>query len=784
MNERQAEEIARTEYGLEVRAERLPSYAGENFLLEAEDGTRYLFKSASDTDPDDHLDLQNRVLTRLAAHPISVATPKLFYALDGREIVPADVGAERPARIRVVSYLPGRAWAHTDRPSPDLLRDLGRAVAELDVVLREVTHPAAETDFDWRPQNATRLGRWIPLVDSAERQAIADRFLHLLTATFRRYRAGLRRSVIHGDLNRSNFLFAPDSDETQEDGGEAKVSGIIDFGDVTASYTVFDPAIAAAYACLACDDLHDTVAAIAEVAAGYHEISPLEDDELAAFFPFVCGRLVQSAVHAARRRAEGQDDPYIFRSEAGAWKGLEILSAVTPAKALAMIRDACGLSESTSSVGGRSIDRLLEARKQLLGANLSLAYDQPLEMVRGVGQYLYDSQDRPYLDLVNNVAHVGHCHPRVVAAGAEQMAQLNTNTRYLHETVLEYSRRLCATLPDPLEVCFFVCSGSEANELAIRLARTHTGRQGLVVLDSAYHGHTGALIGASPYKFSGPGGAGRPADHIHVAPMPDGYRGPHRGAGPETGAAYAADLEKAIADMDEPLAGFLCEPILGCGGQIVPPEGFLNGAYDAVRRAGGVCIADEVQAGFGRVGTHFWSFEAVGGPDLVPDIVVLGKSIGNGHPMGAVVTTREIAASFDNGMEFFSTCGGNPVSAAIGLAVLDVIQDEGLQERALQLGQLLRDGLEELKSRHDLIGDVRGRGLFAGIELVRDRQTLEPAAEEAKAIVEELKESGILLSTDGPFHNVLKIKPPMVVDEEDVGFLVRGLERLLVAHLQ
>ena len=318
---------------------------------------------------------------------------------------------------------------------------------------------------------------------------------------------------------------------------------------------------------------------------------------------------------------------------------------------------------------------------------LSLAYAEPLHIVRGEGAYLYDADGREYLDLVNNVAHVGHCHPRVVEAGARQMAVLNTNTRYLHGSVIDYARRLAATLPDPLHVCFFVNSGSEANDLALRLAAAHTGREDVIVLDHAYHGHLRSTIALSPYKFR----SDRP-ERTHVAALPT-----------EPGA-----LESLLAQIDAP-AAFFAESVQGCGGQIVYPPGYLTAAFEAVRAAGGVCVADEVQVGFGRIGEHFWGFELDG---VVPDIVTLGKPIGNGHPLGAVVTTPEIADSFVTGMEYFNTFGGNPVSAEIGLAVLDVIADERLQAHALAMGARLVAGLRAF----DFV-DVRGHGLFLGVQL-------------------------------------------------------------------
>lgn len=416
----------------------------------------------------------------------------------------------------------------------------------------------------------------------------------------------------------------------------------------------------------------------------------------------------------------------------------------------------------------------LTLRRQLLGRNLSIAYKNPVKIVRGSMQYLYDDEGRQYLDAYNNVAHVGHCHPRVVQAGQEQMGILNTNTRYLSDLLNTFAQRLTSTLPPSLNVCFCVNSGSEANELALRLARAHTNAQDLIVLDHAYHGNTTTLIDISPYKHNGPGGVG-PPQWLQTLPLPDLFRGPYRYDDEKAGAKYANDAI-AIIDQRKNLCGFIAESLPSVGGQIVLPDGYLPFVYEAVRAAGGVCIADEVQTGYGRIGKHFWGFESYG---VVPDIVVLGKPIGNGHPIGAVVTTTEIANSFNNGMEFFSTFGGNNVSCAIGIAVLDTVLDEGLQTHALGVGTQLLEQLRELQQHHDLIGDVRGSGLFIGVELVKDGESLEPATEVADRIVNSLRESGILLGTDGPFHNVIKIRPPMPFNSSDSDFLIDRLNAAL-----
>ena len=421
-------------------------------------------------------------------------------------------------------------------------------------------------------------------------------------------------------------------------------------------------------------------------------------------------------------------------------------------------------------------DVLLDRRRRLFGGNVRLSYRQPLHIARGWMQYLFDETGRAYLDAFNNVPHVGHAHPRVTAAVAAQLATLNTNTRYLSDVVLEYAAELTARFPSPLGVCFFTASGSEANELALRLARAHTGQRDLVVMDASYHGHTTTLVDISPYKHAGPGGLGAP-DWVHPSPIPDVYRGAHRAADPEAGLKYAREVGAVIdatLARGRGLCGYIAETCPSVGGQFLMPAGFLAEVYRMVRAAGGVCIADEVQTGFGRLGTHFWAFDAHG---VVPDIVVLGKPIANGYPLGAVITTRAIAESFDNGMEFFSTFGGSTAACAAGLATLRATIDEGLQAHALAVGAHLLSELRGLQTSHHLIGDVRGSGLFIGVELVRDRATLAPATSEAAEIVDRMRELGVLVGTDGPSHNVIKIRGPMPLTTADADRVVEALSQ-------
>jgi len=334
--------------------------------------------------------------------------------------------------------------------------------------------------------------------------------------------------------------------------------------------------------------------------------------------------------------------------------------------------------------------------------------------------------------------------------------------------------------PSSYECVFFVNSGSEANELALRLARTHTGREDVIVLEHAYHGNTSTLIDISPYKFNGPGGSGRKS-WVHAALLPDDYRGKYRRDDADAGAKYAAHVGEILDNMRKQgraPAAYIAETLPSVGGQIVFPPSYLEETYRRVRGAGGLCIADEVQVGFGRLGTHFWGFET---QHVIPDIVVLGKPIGNGFPLAAVITTPEIARSFDNGMEFFSTFGGNPVACAAGLAVLKVVEEENLQGRALRVGNYLKESLRSLQEQYPIMGDVRGSGLFLGVDLVSDPVTRSPATAQAAYVVNRLRECGILTGTDGPFNNVIKLRPPLIISERDADIFI-GIFRGVLAE--
>ncbi|KAM8940228.1 ethanolamine-phosphate phospho-lyase [Pelodytes ibericus] len=429
-----------------------------------------------------------------------------------------------------------------------------------------------------------------------------------------------------------------------------------------------------------------------------------------------------------------------------------------------------------------SKEKTIELRKKHIGPSCKVFFaSDPIKIVRAKGQYMFDERGERYLDCINNVAHVGHSHPEVTMAAVKQMELLNTNSRFLHDNLVQYAERLTDTLPEKLSVCYFVNSGSEANDLALRLARQYTGHEDVITLENAYHGHVTSLIDISPYKFLQLGKEAK-KEYVHVAPSPDIYRGKYREDHPDPGTAYAEEVNDIIKDIyknNRKIAAFIAESMQSCGGQIIPPAGYFQKVAKFVHEAGGVFIADEVQVGFGRIGTHFWSFQ-LQGEDFVPDIVTMGKPIGNGHPMSCVVTTKEIAEAFGaTGLEYFNTFGGNPVSCAIGLAVLDIIEKENLTGNAISVGNYLVEILDTLKDKHEMIGDIRGVGLFVGVDLVKDKKTRYPATAEAQHIIYKLKEKRILLSADGPHRNVLKFKPPMCFTKEDAKMVVDEIDKLL-----
>ena len=428
---------------------------------------------------------------------------------------------------------------------------------------------------------------------------------------------------------------------------------------------------------------------------------------------------------------------------------------------------------------GPSAAEVLRMRREFLNPGIFLYYKRPLMIVEGKGQYVFDEQGRRYLDALGGIVtiSVGHCHPEVVEAARRQNELLqHATTIYLHPNVAEYTQKLAAKMPGELKVCYFVNSGSEANDLALLMARAYTGNYDVIALRNSYHGGNAAGMGLTAHrtwKFNVPHSFG-----VHHAIAPDPYRGAWGRDDPHAGFNYAADVRNLIEHATSgQVAAFIAESIQGVGGCVVFPENYLKHAYEHVRAAGGVCIADEVQTGFGRTGTHYWGFETQG---VVPDIVTMAKGIGNGAPLGAVVTTPKIAATLAQ-RTHFNTFGGNPVVCAQGSAVLDVIDREKLQANALRIGSQIFAGLERLKGKHNFIGDVRGKGLLLGIELVKDRATKEPATAECAQILESCRDMGLLLGKGGLYGQTIRFSPPMCLHEQDADFLLDVLDRAFSA---
>jgi 4-aminobutyrate aminotransferase-like enzyme len=753
-------------YALSGELRSLPGYLDQNFRLTTATGEKFVVKVAQGSHPGEALDLQNRVMTSLAAKgfPVPVVVP----SRDGGLVTQVAGGGGGTFNLRVLTFLPGVFYADVpaERHTQKLWRDLGALLGGIDSALQEFT-PLPQTGVDqWDLAHGYVICRNAMHLLDSEQAGLVECFLERYRQDVLPWIGELPRSLIHNDANDHNLL-------VDDANSPSRVVGLIDFGDLAYTHTVNELAIAAAYALMG---QASPVEALVQLVAGYHAARPLGAAEIDALFGLVTLRLCTTVCHAAAELRRRPENEYL---QVSARPALDLLAKLRGMSSFAItceLRRACGLPTDT----GRTRQAIIDARLDSVGRSLSLNFEEPLKIVRGEGVHLFDEQGRDYLDMVNNVCHVGHCHPHVVAAGQAQMARLNTNTRFLNDNLVDYAERLLATMPDELSVCMFVNSGSEANELALRLASTFTGSREQVVVDGAYHGNTRACIDASPYKFDGPGGEGAP-DHVHKVLLPDPYRGPFAGMNESTGRQYAEDVARVVDEIvakDRKPGAFISESLQGVAGQIIMPDGYLRAAYSVVRDAGGVCIADEVQVGFGRVGTHMWAFETQG---VVPDILTLGKPIGNGHPMAAVIMTRDIADAFVTGMEYFNTFGGNPVSCAIGMAVLNVIRDEGLQQNALTTGAYVQDGLRELQQEFEMIGDVRGLGLFIGAELVVDRDDKTPATEQTAALVEHLKqEHRIILSTEGPFHNVLKIKPPIVFGRRDADRFLAALREGLV----
>jgi len=746
--------IARTLFGLTGELSPLDSERDQNFHIGTSEGDQFVIKIANSAEDPAVIELQTDAMEHIATVDPELAIPKVLLSGNGRAIEQIQAEDGHTHSVRVLTYLPG-SYPQVNPTDHALLRPMGVTLARLELALRGYFHPAANHELLWDLKHASRLKEYLPYIGDAKHRALASYFLDRFDRNVLPLIPKLRAQIVHNDLVPDNILVA------ENDPG--RIVGIIDFGDMTHTPLVND--LATTIAPTICEHT-DPVGAAAEIIAAYHQTIPLEPQELGILYDLIAARLTMLVVIASWRVAiHPENSEYITGNIKSEWDALEAWRAQDPAEATKRFFRACGLWEMGNGNpvpkdSEEAVRTHLARRSRLLGPCTYLFYKDPLHIVRGEGVWLYDCDDNRYLDVYNNVPHVGHCHPHVVNAIANQSRLLNTSTRYMHDLILALAERITAQMPEPLSVCTFVCTGTEANELAWRMSKLVSGSSGALVTKHAYHGNADATIQFSPEEV--------PLDKLpsHVqtlfAPISNtSFRQPDSG------------IDSAISALNETghrPAMLLLDAACTSDGIFTSPNDYLRTLFTKTRAAGGLCVADEVQAGFGRLGQHFWGFQF---DDVVPDIVTMGKPMGNGHPLAGVVTRPEIAAALAGDTGYFNTFGGNPVSCAAGLAVLDVIEKEELQRNALEVGQYISERFSVLQEKYPVIGEAHGAGLLQGLDIVKSDGTPDP--ELADRLMNHMRENGVLIGTTGPFYHVLKIRPPLVFQKEHADILLATL---------
>ncbi len=725
----------------------------QNLRVDTPGGQRFLFKISNPADGPAVVGLQTAALRHIEQVDPGLPVMRALPTAAGEPWVevPGPDGRSYPARL--FTFLPGKVTPNTTLTT-QAIWSFGQTAARLGRALRGFFHPAADYGILWDITRAPELRPLLTHLGDGARKAQVTRVLDRFETRVAPVLPGLRAQVIHNDMSLYNVLLDDD----------LRVSGIVDFGDMTHAALVCDLAVSVA------DVLHgraDAIEAAEAMIGGYVSVTPLEDEEAGLLADLVATRLATEVTVTAWRVGLYPDNAaYAAGGEPGARAFLDAIEAEGIDAVGRRFREACrGLPYRQSAT-----PRLLERRRRALPRS-PLFYEHPVHLVRGEGVWMFDPDGRRYLDCYNNVPVVGHGHPRVVRAVAEQQRLLATHSRYLHEAIVELAERLKATLPPALDAVLVVNSGSEANDLAWRIARAATGRAGAVVTAYAYHGMTEATHALSPEEWA----KGEQPAHVATVPAPNGYRGPYRRDEDGWAERYAAHIDDAARALGgHGFAAIYLDPAFTADGILVPPPAYLAEVARRARALGGVLIADEVQAGHGRYGTGLWSFQPSG---IEPDMVVMGKPMGNGFPVAALVVRSGVLDAVPEEVELFSTFGGNPVACAAALAVLAVIEDEALVANAAETGAYLRRGLAELASRHLLIGDVRGEGLLFGVELADE--TRAPAAGHARRVTEAMRDRGVLISATGPAGNVLKIRPPLVFQREHADLLLQTLDDAL-----
>jgi 4-aminobutyrate aminotransferase-like enzyme len=754
----QAADVLRSVYGVSGGLSPLVSERDQNLAVMAADGSRHVLKISNPAEDAGVVAMEVAAVEHVAAMAPQLPVPRARRTLGG-DLVGTAVVDGVGHLVRLLPMLPG----HNRQPAEldlDAIRRIGVVTGELSHALRGFFHPSAGRAIEWDQKQLPGLLAHADLVVDPERRALLDRVLARVTANVLPALPGLRSQVIHNDLTLDNLLL--------DDGN--RISGVIDFGDMAHTPLVLD--VPATLQSLVRDrsDIFDVAAAFL---AGYTGVVPLERREGELLGDLLLGRMAQTILISVWRTRRYPDNAYITEWEEPSWTLLKQLDAEGfEAAGRRLVALAAAPAAGRGSGSPPTEVSLLDRRRRVLGSALApLSYRRPLYLVAGRGTWMYDDRGRAFLDAYNNVPVVGHAHPRVADAIARQAATLNTNTRYLHPAVVELAERISASLPDGLDTVMFVNSGSEANDLAWRLARAATGQAGALVTRWAYHGVTAAIDDLSPSEWR----HGRHPPNVETIPAPDTFRASY--ANPVDGAAahaaVRAAIERLAAREVRPAALYL-DSMFTSEGIFAPDPRAVAAVLEAVRAAGALYVADEVQAGYGRSGNGLWRFPAWG---VTPDVVTFGKPMGNGHPIAAVATRAELADRLASETEFFSTFGGNPVACVAGLAVLDVIEDEALVENAAATGGWLRDRLHALADGRPALGDIRGTGLMTGVELV-DPDGGAPS-DLAGRIRDEMRERGVLIGTTGREGNVLKIRPPLCLTREEAAIIVDTLGGVL-----
>jgi 4-aminobutyrate aminotransferase-like enzyme/Ser/Thr protein kinase RdoA (MazF antagonist) len=747
-----AAKVARSIFGVEGEATPLDGERDRNFRIDGESGS-FVLKVGNPADAAGTVEMQVLAMEHALAADAGLCIARPRRTVDGRPTGSLAIAGVEHA-VQLVAFIDGDALP-PGSATPTTRRSIGAAVARLDQALAGFSHSLAHRALLW---DIARLPALRPKLShlGPERRVLVARALDRYEEVVEPALAFVPLSTIHGDVNPGNVLVCRDDPE--------RVAGIVDFGDLVHTRTVIDPAIAAAYQAFGSARPLDP---LLEVVTAYHAIKPLTAAELRLVPELAAARMAQSLLISAWRAELHPDNvDYILADADDCFATLALLDAHDPAALAASLAEACGVQLRPP----RGLAESLSLRAARLGPALSLSYDEPVRLASGDGVWLTDADGKRLLDAYNNVPHVGHSHPQVTAALAAQARRLTTNTRYLVDEVAVYADRLAALLPGDLSVVMFVNSGSEANDVGIQIARAVTGNRGAVITEHAYHGTTAATAALSPEEL-GPAALEPWVARIGGAATLGSVDAAAR-VGEEVDGAFAQ-----LRDAGHGAAFLICDDVFSSDGIFTVPPGYLVAAYARARAAGALCIADEVQAGFGRVGEAFWGFAQ---DDVVPDIVTLGKPMGNGHPMGAVVTTRAIAAEFAARWHFFSTFAGSPVAAAVGSAVLDVIERERLADRAERVGAHLRARLTEVATEQPAIRQVRGPGLFIGVELDCDA----PGREQiGKRVANGLRQRGILVGATGPRRNVIKIRPPLVFTEAHADRVAAALDAILATEM-